>query len=95
MLRLADVYLVYAEAVLGNSASTADPLALQYFNAVRTRAGVAPKTSITYDDIHDERLLEFAMESQAWYDLVRLYYWNPSKALSIISSQDRGVQSCS
>jgi hypothetical protein len=63
---------------------------LQYYNAVRARAGVAPKTSITYDDIHDARLLEFAMESQAWYDLVRLYYWNPAKALSIISSQDRG-----
>ena len=90
MLRLADVYLVYAEAALGNSATTSNPLALQYYNAVRARAGVAPKTSITYDDIHDARLLEFAMESQAWYDLVRLYYWNPAKALSIISSQDRG-----
>lgn len=90
MLRLADVYLVYAEAVLANSASTSNPLALQYFNAVRARAGISPKSSITYDDIHDARLLEFAMESQAWYDLVRLYYWNPAKALSIISSQDRG-----
>jgi len=90
MLRLADVYLVYAEAVLGNNASTSDQLALQYFNAVRARAGVGAKNSITYDDIYNERLLEFAMESQAWYDLVRLYYWNPSKALSIIASQDRG-----
>lgn len=90
MLRLSDAYLIYAEAVLGNNASTSDPLAIQYFNAVRVRAGLSPKSSITYDDIHNERLLEFAMESQAWYDLVRLYYWNPAKALSIISSQDRG-----
>lgn len=91
MLRLADVYLVYAEAVLGNSASTSDALALQYYNAVRARAGLASKSSITYDDIYNERLLEFAMEGQAWYDLVRLYYYNPAKTLSMISSQDRGA----
>lgn len=91
MLRLADVYLVYAEAVLGNNASTTDALALQYFNAVRERAGLGKVSSITYDDIYNERLLEFAMEGQAWYDLVRLYYYNPTKALSIVSNQDRGA----
>jgi hypothetical protein len=91
MLRLAEVYLIYAEAVLGNSANTSDALALQYFNAVRVRAGLPPKTSITYDDIYNERLLEFAMEGQAWYDLVRLYYYNPTKALNLISTQDRGA----
>lgn len=90
MLRLSDLYLIYTEAVLGNNAATSDQLALQYFNAVRARAGISEKTSITYDDIHDERLLEFAMEGQAWYDLVRLYYYNPAKALDIISKQDRG-----
>lgn len=91
MLRLADVYLVYAEAVLGNSASTSDASALQYFNAVRTRAGLSPKESITFDDIYNERHLEFAMEGQAWYDLVRLHYFNPQKALEIINSQDKGT----
>jgi hypothetical protein len=90
MLRLADVYLVYAEAILGNAASTADAEALTYFNAVRERAGLSPKATITWDDIHDERLLELAMEGHAWYDLVRLHYYNPSKALQIIGSQDRG-----
>jgi starch-binding outer membrane protein, SusD/RagB family len=90
MLRLADLYLIYAEAVLGNNPSTNDPLALEYFNAVRERAGLSRKDLITYDDIFNERLLEFAMEGQAWYDLVRLYYYNPTKALDIISKQDRG-----
>ena len=42
MLRLADVYLVYAEAILGNNATTADGDAIKYFNLVRTRAGVDP-----------------------------------------------------
>jgi hypothetical protein len=30
------------------------------------------------------------MESMAWYDFVRLHYWNPQKAYSILNSQDRG-----
>lgn len=90
MLRLADVYLLYAEAVLGNAASTADADALKYFNAVRERAGLSPKSSISWNDIYEERLLELAMEGQAWYDLVRLHYYAPAKALSLIASQDRG-----
>lgn len=90
MLRLADVYLVYAEAILGNQASTADGEALKYFNAVRERSGLSEKSSLTWDDIYEERLLELAMEGHAWYDLVRLHYYNPTKALSIIAAQDRG-----
>ncbi|MBW8684960.1 RagB/SusD family nutrient uptake outer membrane protein [Chitinophaga rhizophila] len=90
MLRLADVYLVYAEALLGTAASTSNTEALQYFNRVRRRAGVPEKTVITWDDIHTERRLELAMEGQAWYDLVRLYYYNPAKAIALVNAQDRG-----
>ena len=42
MQRLAEMYLIYAEAVLGNNASTTDATALEYFNKVHTRAGLAP-----------------------------------------------------
>lgn len=42
MMRLAEMYLTYAEAVLGNNASTNDTKALQYFNQVHTRAGLSP-----------------------------------------------------
>jgi len=90
MLRLADVYLVYAEAKLGAAASTNDALALKYFNAVRTRAGVPEKALITEDDIFNERKLELAMEGQVWYDAVRMHYYNPAKVLQILSNQDRG-----
>lgn len=100
MMRLAEMYLVYAEAVLGNAPSTNDATALQYYNAVHTRAGLAPRTLIdpvsrtptplTWDDIFSERVLEFAMESTTWYDLVQLHYYNPQKAYSILNSQDRG-----
>src|ERR1035437_10720855 len=46
LLRLADVYLIYAEAILGNNATTSDADALMYFNKVRTRAGVHPVSSL-------------------------------------------------
>jgi starch-binding outer membrane protein, SusD/RagB family len=91
MMRLAEVYLIYAEAELGNQASTSDGLALQYFNRIHTRAGLDPVNSgLTYDMIFKERILEFAMEGMAWYDLVHLHYFNEQKAYDIISAQDRG-----
>jgi starch-binding outer membrane protein, SusD/RagB family len=91
MLRLAEMYLVYAEAELGNNASTTDATALQYFNAVHTRAGLPPfEDPLTFDVIFRERVLEFAMEAATWYDLVSLHYYNPEKAYSILNSQDRG-----
>lgn len=97
MMRLAEMYLIYTEATLGNSASTIDPLAVQYFNTIRNRAGLPDykdqlgnSIPITIDAILNERFKEFAMEAMGWYDLVTLHYWNPSKAYSILNSQDRG-----
>jgi starch-binding outer membrane protein, SusD/RagB family len=90
MLRLADVYLVYAEAILGNNASTSNSDALQYFNAVRERANLDPVTSFDLDDIYNERALEFAMEGQVWYDFVRMHYFDPEKVYDILSDQERG-----
>jgi starch-binding outer membrane protein, SusD/RagB family len=92
MLRLAEMYLIYAEAALGNAESTSDATALEYFNKVHERAGLpAFEGPLTWDDIFEERIKEFAMESMAWYDLVRLHYYNPDKAYSIINNQDRGL----
>jgi starch-binding outer membrane protein, SusD/RagB family len=91
VLRLADVYLVYAEAVLGNNQSTSDADALDAFNAIRTRAGLDPVTSFTWEDVRRERRLEMAYESDYWYDLVRWHYWNPQAAVDYISNQERGT----
>jgi len=91
MLRLAEMYLIYAEAVLGNNTSTNDATALAYFNKVHTRSGLAEHPApLTLDDILKERFIEFAMESMGWYDLVSLHYYDPTKAYSILNSQDRG-----
>jgi hypothetical protein len=92
MQRLAEMYLIYAEAALGNSASTSDATAMEYFNKVHTRAGLPTRTDpLTLDVILKERFIEFAMESMSWYDLVSLHYWNPNKAYAILNSQDRGL----
>ena len=92
MLRLAEMYLIYAEAALGNSTSTTDALAMQYFNKVHTRAGLpAVVDPLTPDVIFRERIIEFAMEGMSWYDFVSLHYYNKAKAYDILNHQDRGL----
>ncbi len=89
MLRLADVYLIYAEAAVGAGASTSDAKALQYFNAIRQRAGLAAKSSITFMDVLKERRVEFGMESLYWFDIKRFYYRDPVAALAHLNAQQR------
>ena len=92
MMRLAEVYLVYAEAVLGDNTSTNDAKALEYFNKVHMRSGLPEYNEpLTFDAIQKERFIEFAMEGMGWYDLVSLHYYNPDKAYAILNAQDRGL----
>jgi len=95
ILRLSEVYLIYADAILGNQASTSDPEAIKYFNLVRSRAGAPTKTSITYADIFLEKKVEFALEGHAWYDWKQWYYFDPAKALQYFSTQNRGAYNIS
>lgn len=88
ILRYADILLIHAESILGTNASTSNKNALDAFNAVRTRAGLAPKTAITLDDIFKERRIEFVIEGDYWFDLARR---DRVKAVEIISNQERGV----
>jgi hypothetical protein len=71
LLRLADVYLVYAEAILGNNGSTADGEALQYFNAVRKRAGVDPAPSLNIDTLIQERRRWLSQHAASYSELCR------------------------
>ncbi|WP_035645161.1 RagB/SusD family nutrient uptake outer membrane protein [Flavobacterium sp. ASV13] len=91
MLRLGEVYLNYAEAALGNNASTADPLAISGVNMLRQRAGLDPKASLTYADIIHERRVELCMEGQYWYDLVRRSYYKQQEVINYVTSQNRGT----
>ncbi|HMJ68709.1 MAG TPA: RagB/SusD family nutrient uptake outer membrane protein [Cyclobacteriaceae bacterium] len=74
ILRLADVYLIYAEATIGAGNETSDGMALSYYNAIRTRAGLSTKTAITYADVFNERRVEFGMEGINWFDVKRRFY---------------------
>lgn len=91
MLRLAEVYLNYTEAALGDNATLSDPVELAYFNAVRARAGLNPVTEIDWDDIRRERRLELCMEGQYWYDLVRRAYYRQQEMVNYVISQQRDV----
>ena len=98
MLRLAEVYLNYAEAVLGNRSSTDDVMALKYYNAVRKRAGLQSVTSIHCDftnpedrdgNIRYERRVEFCMEGRYWYDLVARSYYKRQEVITYLNNQGR------
>jgi starch-binding outer membrane protein, SusD/RagB family len=88
MLRYADVLLIYAEAVLGNNASTSDAAALSAFNKVRTRAGLTALTSLTKNIILHERRVEFAFEGDYWFDIQRQGF---TRAKQILEAQERGT----
>ncbi len=89
MMRLAEVYLNLAEAILGNDATTTDATALQYYNAVRERADMPAKMIIQYEDLRYERRIELAYEGQYWYDLLRRSYYQQQEVVNYMNAQER------
>lgn len=90
--RLADVYLIKAEAILGNNESTTNAEALSAFNEVHTRAGARRVRRISLLDIINERRKEFAMEGANWWDMVTWYRWKPQYMLNYFNNvQFRGA----
>ncbi len=90
LLRLGDVYLIYAEAMIGNNASTTDASAIDAYYQVRSRGVKIDKpTSVTWEQVWKERRLELALECDRWYDYVRLSYYNMDRAINEIKSQKR------
>ena len=67
IFRLADTYLMLAECELHGVSCDG----LNYYNMVRTRAGVAPVGSYTADDLLKERQCELYWECQRRTDLIR------------------------
>ncbi|MBN9386198.1 MAG: RagB/SusD family nutrient uptake outer membrane protein [Chitinophagaceae bacterium] len=77
VIRYADVVLMYAEC-LNEKAYDGSGDAMKYLNMIRTRARLPVKTSADIPDqgsfrlaMEQERRVEFAFESQRWWDLVR------------------------
>ena len=73
IFRLADAYLMRAEAKLRNGNAAG---ALLDVNAVRTARGAAPLASIDLDAMLEERAFEFYFESQRRTDLIRFGKFN-------------------
>lgn len=96
ILRLADVYLMFAEAE--NEVNNGPTLsAYEYLNKVKRRAFGMPinePSDIDYnklghnqflDAIYHERRLELAFEGQRWFDLIR----RPQRALQALQDQGK------
>lgn len=91
LLRLADVYLIYAEAIIGNDNSTTNADAIDAFYKVRSRSvnTYSRPTSISWEDVKKERRLELSLEGDSWYDYVRWFYYDPDAAINELNNQRR------
>lgn len=75
-LRMAEVYLIYAEALVRSGGDTQK--AVDALNQIRNRAGLSLKNYSTFnkneflEDLRIEKLLELCAENgESWFDLVR------------------------
>ncbi len=68
ILKFSDLLLIHAEAAfeLGNTSE-----ALTQVNIIRNRAGLPSLTSLTIDELYNERRWEMAMEHDRWFDIIR------------------------
>ena len=97
-MRLAEVYLDYAEAVTAaygaeGKAPGADITAVDAINIIRDRAGMPPVTSAAegYDNFMDlvrnERCVELCFEGHYWFDMRRWYLAHLAENKEIIDLQ--------
>jgi len=74
LYRLADIYLLYAEAS-NRAGGGPDANALSYVNLIRARANLAPVAGLSQGDFEHEvwleRYWELAFENKMWFDMLR------------------------
>lgn len=94
MLRLADVYLIYAEALMGSASSLSSGPGYDAYLAVRSRAGLAAPTDgeMSFRDLFNERRIELGLEAQSWLDIKRQYYRDAQGTLDLLNAQGRSSQ---
>ena len=78
MIRLAEVYLIYAEACMNLQQSSS---AMPYLQALSLRAGVDPPAEITADFLVAERARELMWEAHRRTDLIRFGLFNTDEYL--------------
>src|SRR5262249_5650688 len=98
VFRLADIYLMKAEAILRGAAATSVNGAMQtpdyLVNQLRMRAGAQTTAAVTLDTLLDERARELSWEGWRRNDLIRFglfekEYPLPNDALSMDKSEYR------
>lgn len=81
VLRYADVLLMHVEAIMAGGNDTSVQAALDSFQLIRNRAGLTDTvTSITKQELLDERRVELAFENHRLFDLIRF-----NQAQSVLS----------
>ena len=74
LYRLADVYLMYAEAS-NRAEGSPNAAATSYVNAIRARAQLAPIGTLSQTDFEHEvwleRYFELCFENKMWFDMIR------------------------
>ena len=78
MIRLAEIYLIYAEACMNLGQES---LAFPYMQALASRAGVAPPDAVTPEFLVAERARELLWEAHRRTDLIRFGLYHSSDLL--------------
>lgn len=80
IFRLAEIYLIYAEAQARiDGGTTKDPTAIGYVKALRDRAGLTTASFLSIDDILKERACELMWEGHRRTDLIRYGYFTSAQ----------------
>ncbi|WP_430813969.1 RagB/SusD family nutrient uptake outer membrane protein [Carboxylicivirga sp. RSCT41] len=89
VLRYADVLLMHVEAIMAGANETSSSTAISSFMDVRNRAGITDMVStITKEDLLNERRVELAFENHRFFDLVR--FGMAEEVLSAFSDETGG-----
>ncbi|SHF73789.1 SusD family protein [Salegentibacter echinorum] len=88
-LRLAEIYLIFAEAEVRKGGDL--DAAVMALNTIRERAGVMPKETGTaseiLEDVREEKLLELFFENgEGWFDLIRFHEYGDINAFELKAS---------
>lgn len=100
VIRLAEMYLIHAEAIVRSGAADLTP-ALTSINTIRTRAGLTDLTAVTLDDVLKEWLVEVAFEGHLFHIVKRFqlsvegstgsFPWNNANLILPIPQRERDV----
>lgn len=89
ILRYADVLLMHVEAIMAGASETSSSVAINSFMQVRNRAGITdPVSTITKEDLLNERRVELAFENHRLFDLIR--FGMAEEVLSAFSNETGG-----